>query len=204
MCLTSSLHRYWGGPETTAYQTLTMHRKKHTLPYTFFQLSSLHVTSMAKSRKHLQSLPWTGTNTHKGQTCRAKRCLFLLTSVLQTRRWQVRGSTKERGNWQEPCSLTDSTGHTRVNLDVLKHRVFFSVLWRNRVCFNASVPLQSWIFLCWITQKSLCKSQYEKWCCKYFNSYPYIFLPLEHCNNESSDTQHTVQYPRNPHCTRFK
>lgn len=60
-----------------------------------------------------------------------------------------RGSTKERGNWQEQyreeiyflCRLTDSTGHTRVNSDVLKHCVFFWVLWRNGVCFNELAPL---------------------------------------------------------------
>lgn len=31
-------------------------------------------------------------------------------------------------------------------------------------------------FLCQITQTSLCKSQYEKQCCKYCNSYPHIFF----------------------------
>lgn len=34
ICFTSALHRYSGGPETSIYQTLMMHRKKYTLPYT--------------------------------------------------------------------------------------------------------------------------------------------------------------------------
>lgn len=44
----------------------------------FFQLFSLHVTLMAKSRQHLQLLLQAGKNAPKGQICRVKRCHFSL------------------------------------------------------------------------------------------------------------------------------
>lgn len=76
-CLTSALCRYSGGPETSKYQSVMMHRTKHTLPHSLFQPFSLQVPLKTKSRKHLQSAAGR-KNAHRGQICRAKRCHFSL------------------------------------------------------------------------------------------------------------------------------
>lgn len=57
--------------------------------------------------------------------------------------------------------------------------------------------------LCWRTQTSLCKSQYEKLCC---NSYPYIFLLWSTAILTALLwlTTSDIWYPWNSHCTRFK
>lgn len=65
------------GPEGSKYQSVMMHRTKHTLPHSLFQLFSLQVPLKTKSRKHLQSAAGR-KNAHRGQICRAKRCHFSL------------------------------------------------------------------------------------------------------------------------------
>lgn len=98
-CLTSALCRYSSGPETSKYQSVMMHRTKHTLPHSLFQLFSLQVPLKTKSRKHLQ--PAAGRKNAHGANLQSKAVPFLLTFVIETGRRPVRGNTRERGKWQK-------------------------------------------------------------------------------------------------------
>lgn len=68
-CLTLANQRHSGGPGTCMYQASIILRKKLILAYNCFKLFSLHVTLVAKGRKHLQLLLLVGRIVHKGQIC---------------------------------------------------------------------------------------------------------------------------------------